>query len=57
MHHSIPEGHEEAQHDDDPEDEDDDTGNRLVFFHIFDYVHFSLKYKTKYFDVIRSFEI
>ena len=47
MHHGVPECDEEAEHDDDPQDENDDARNRLVFFHVFYHVNLGLKRNRK----------
>ena len=45
MHHRVPEGHQEAEHDDDPENQDDHPGYGLVLLHVFDDVNLRLEAK------------
>ena len=45
MHHRVPEGHQEAEHDDNPENQDDHPGYGLVLLHVFDDVNLRLEAK------------
>ena len=45
VHHGVPEGNQKAEHDHNPEDQDDHPGNSLVLLHVFDDVNFGLEIK------------